>query len=233
MLLYTHAKIIENAKEEEKLKDNHRKDGEFTAPHPNHEKTMTSLFPSCQKLEGGDYPCSVMHVECNNSEINVSPHTNTIYTLKTSETRKKEEESKFKRPGSMNYRNHSDVIVSGVIATSNSDVILRNVEVNRPIARKRYAPRKQSLFHSKGSLKSSLRGCSRTFTKITLLLAIVISVFGGLFNIRLPERKSTIGTSSSLFPSESLCFRDSLFLSILRESSATIIGINEGLCSYI
>ena len=30
-----------------------------------------------------------------------------------------------------------------------------------------------------------------------------------------------------------LCFRDSSVLSILRESSATIIGINEGLCSCI
>ena len=124
-------------------------------------------------------------------------------------------------------------MVSDVIITkSNSDVILRNVEVNKPIARKRYA-QKQSLVHSKGIIKSSLRGCSRAFTKITLLLAIVISVFGGLFNIRLPERKSTIGTSSSLFSSESLCFRDSLFLSILRESSATIIGIDERLCSCI
>ena len=159
---------------------------------------MTSLVPACQKLEGGDYPYSVMR-ECNNSEINsfnhVSPHTNTIYTLKTSEARKEEEEVKFKCLGPTNY----DVMVSGVIiASPNSDVILRNVEVNRPLARKRYAPRKQSLMHSKGILKCSLRGCSRTITKITLLLAIVMGVFGGLFNIRLPERKSTIGTSSSL-----------------------------------
>ena len=46
---------LKTKKVEEKLKDKHRKDGEFTAPHPNHEKNMTSLFPSCQKLEGGDY----------------------------------------------------------------------------------------------------------------------------------------------------------------------------------
>ena len=171
--------------------------------------------------------------ECNNSEINsfnhVSPHTNTIYALKTSETRKKEEEVKFKCLGPTNY----DVMVSDVIITkTNSDVILRNVEVNKPIAGKRYV-QKHSFMSEKGFIKSSLRGCSRTFTKITLLLAIVIGVFRGLFNIRLPERKSTIGTSSSLFPSESISFRDSLFVSILRSSSATIIGINEGLCSCI
>ena len=30
------------------------------------------------------------------------------------------------------------------------------------------------------------------------MLAIIISILGGVFNITLPERKSTIGTSSSL-----------------------------------
>ena len=160
-----------------------------------------------------------------------------IRTLKPLKTRKEKEELKFKSQGATNCRNHSDVMVSGVIVASpNSDVILQNVEVNIPIARKRYAPRKQSLVHLKGSLKSLLRVCSQTFTFIALILAIVISVLGGLCNIRLPERKSTIGTSSSLStfePLVAISFRDSLFLSILREFSATIIGINEGLCSCI
>ena len=160
-----------------------------------------------------------------------------IRTLKPLKTRKEKEELKFKSQGATNCRNHSDVIVSGVsVASPNSDVIFRNVEVNRPIARKRYVPRKQSLIHSEGSFKSSLRVCSRTFTFIALLLAIVISVSGGLCNIRLPKRKSTIGTSSSLStfePLVAISFRDSLFLSILRESSANILSINEGLCSCI
>ena len=86
---------------------------------------------------------------------------------------------------------------------------------------------------SEGSFKSSLRVCSRTFTFIALLLAIIISVSEGLFNIRLPERKSTVGTSASLSLFESsvaISCHDSLFLSILRESSANIPGINDGLC---
>ena len=157
-----------------------------------------------------------------------------IRMLKPLKTRKEKEELKFKSSGRTICRNHSDVIVSGVIlASPNSDVILRNVEVNRPIARKRYVPKKQSLMHSEGSFKSSLRACSRTFTFIALLLAIVINVSGGLFNIRLSERKSTGGTSASLSLFESsvaISCRDSLFLSILRESSANILGINEGLC---
>ena len=85
-------KPLKTEKEEEILKDNYRKDGEFTAPHPNHEKTMTSLFPACQKLEGGDYPYSVMR-ECSNSEMNsfnhVSPHTNTIILLRPQKLERK------------------------------------------------------------------------------------------------------------------------------------------------
>ena len=143
-----------------------------------------------------------------------------IRTLKPFKSRMEKEELKFKHPGSKNCPYHSDVMVSGVIAEPNNDVTIRDiVDVNRPIARKRYAPRKQSLVHSKGILKSSLRVCSRTFTFIALILAIVISVVGGLFNIRLPERKSTIGTSSE--PLIASIFRASSVLSILREFAAT------------
>ena len=78
-----------------------------------------------------------------------------------------------------------------------SDVIIRDVEVNKPVARKRYA-QKHSFVSKKGFLKSSLRVCSRTFTKVALMLAIVISILGGVFTVKLPERISTIGTSSSL-----------------------------------
>ena len=152
-----------------------------------------------------------------------------IRMLKPLETRKEKEELKFKHLGSTNCRNHSDVMVSGVIAEPDNDVTIRDiVDVNRPVARKRYAPRKQSLVHSKGILKSSLRVCSRTFTFIALILAIVISVVGGLFNIRLPERKSTIGTSSE--PLVASRFIDSSVLSNLREFAATISRIKEGLC---
>ena len=78
-----------------------------------------------------------------------------IRTLKPLKSRMEKEESKFKSQGT----NHSDVMVSGVmVASPNSDVILRNVEVNKLIARKRYAPRKQSLVHSKGSLNSFVKG---------------------------------------------------------------------------
>ena len=117
-----------------------------------------------------------------------------------------------------------------------NDVTIRDTDVNKPIARKRYTSRKQSLVHSKGILKSSLSVCNRTFTQIALLLVIIICILGGLFNIKLPERKSTIGTSPSLSlfkPLATIRFRDYLALSSLREYTAAIIDINERLWSRI
>ena len=159
---------------------------------------MKSLLPSRQKSEGISQQYSVIrdNAERSNSEMNqlvhASQYANDKYTLKSSKARKEKEEVKFKRPGSMN----DDDIESDVIKLD-SDVTIRDIEANKPIARKRYA-QKHSFVSKKGFLKSSLRVCSRTFTKVALMLAIVISILGGVFNIKLPERKSTIGTSSSL-----------------------------------
>ena len=153
-----------------------------------------------------------------------------IHTLEPLKARKEKEEVKFKPLGSTNYDDiESDFIVTEV----DGDVTRR--DVNKPIARKRYA-QKHSFVSKKGFIKSSLRVCSRTFTKIAFILAIVISILGGLCNIKLPEQKSPIGTSPSLSPSGPrvfLSFLDSSVLSSLRESAATIIGISEGLCSCI
>ena len=122
-------------------------------------------------------------------------------------------------------------MVSGVIVAGNGDVTIRDPDVNRLIARKRYVPKKRSLMHSVGSFERSLRACSRTVTFIALLLVTVINVLAGLINIRLCERKSTVGTSASLPLFEysmGISCRDS-FLSILRKFSANILGIDEGL----
>ena len=159
---------------------------------------MTSLLPSRQKTEGISQQYFVIrdNAERSNSEINqlvhASPYANDKYTLKPSRARKEKGEVKFKRPGSTN----GDDIESDVIKLD-IDITIRKVEVNKPIARKRYA-QKHSFMSKKEFLKSSLRVCSRTFTKVAVMLSIVISILGGVFNIKLPERKSTIGTSSSL-----------------------------------
>ena len=58
--------------------------------------------------------------------------------------------------------------------------------------------------HTKGFLKSTLNVCSQTFTKVALMLAAVISILGGVLNVKLPGRISTIGTSSSCSRSSEL-----------------------------
>ena len=220
-------KPSKTSKEEEKLRDKHLKD--FLPK--SREKTMTSLLHSCQKSEGGSKQYSVMR-EYSKSKIkpvdHVSRHTNDIYSLKLSKTSTEKAEVKSRHLELTNY----DVMVDD--DTLNSDVINRGV--NKPIAGKSYAPRKHSLVPPEGFLKSSLRVCSQTFTKMALILAIAISIWGGLFNIKLPERKSKIGTSSSLSPCKTrvaLRCHGYSALSLLREPAAAIIGISEGLCSSI
>ena len=153
-----------------------------------------------------------------------------LRTIKPSEVRKEEEELKPRHIESTNY----DDIKCDVIVAVNGDVTIRDI-VERAIARKRFVPRKQSFMPSGESFKSSLRVCSRTFTFIALLLAIIISVSGGLCNIRLPERKNTVGTSANLPLCKffvNISCRDSLFRS-LQEFSTNILGFNKGLCLCI
>ena len=151
-----------------------------------------------------------------------------IRILKPLEIRKEKEELKIKSQESTNCQNHSDVIVSGVtIASPDSDVTIREREANRPVAGKRYA-RKHSFPSKLGFSKSSFRLCSQTFILITLILSMIISVVGGLFNVKLPERKSTVGTSSEPLSCYRFCSSSTLF--ILREFLANIISINGELC---
>ena len=225
--------VVRKVGKSERLKGKHLENFVFKAPSTHRERNMTSLLSSRSKSEGGNQQFSVMS-EYSNSEIkpvdHVSHKTNDIYTLKLSKAKKDKREAKFKCPGSTNC----DVMVSDVIVTEAiGDVTMR--DVNKPIARERYA-QKHSFVSKKGFIKSLLRVCSRTFTRGALMLAIVISILEGLFNIKLPERKNTIGTSSSLSPFEPrvvLRFHGYSALSILRESAAAIIGISEGLCSCI
>ena len=77
-------------------------------------------------------------------------------------------------------------------------------EVNKLVARKRYATKKHSLAHLKGFRKSLLSVHSQTFTKMALILAITITILGGMLNVTWPERKSAIGTSSRFSRSQRL-----------------------------
>ena len=140
-----------------------------------------------------------------------------LHTLKPLKTRKEEEELKFICPGSASCQNHSDVIV------------------NKPVARKQCAQKKHSLVSKKGFLKSTLNVCNQTFTKVALMLAVVISILGGVLNVKLPGRISTIGTAS-LVCQECEYGNNSnsahpLSFAILRESIAAVVNLSKELCS--
>ena len=126
------------------------------------------------------------------------------------------------------FQKQSDVIGNSVtIASRNSDVNVRAREENRLVAKKRYA-QKRSLMLSKRSFNSSLKLFSQTFVLITFILSLIISVGGGLVNVKLHERKSTDG--HSLEPRK---FQAPSVLYNLREFLAIIADINEELCFCI
>ena len=228
--------VVRKVKKSERSKCKLLQDGVIKCLHQNHGKNITSLSFSRQKPERISQQYSVIrdNAERSNAEMNQLVHaSHDAYdrcTLKSSKARKEKEEVKFKCSGWTN----DDVIESDGIEHDN-DVTIRDTDVNKPIARKHYA-QKHSFVAKKGFVKSLLRMCSQTFTKIAFIFAIVISIFGGLRDIKLLERKSPIGTSPSPFltePRVALCFRDALILSNLRESTVTITSISEGLCSCI
>ena len=181
------------------------------------------LRAKSQRRESQQYSVIRDNAERSNLELNqlvhVSQYANNIHTLKPLKTMKEEDDLKFKCPGSTNCQNHSDVIV------------------NKPVARKQYAQKKHSLVYTKGFLKNTLNVYNQTFTKVALMLAVVISILGGVLNVKLPGRISTIGTAS-LVCQECESGNNSnsahpLSLAILRESAAAIIDLSKGLCSRI
>ena len=223
--------VVRRVERGEQSKGKLQQNSLFKGLHKSQEKNITSLIFSRQKPEGISQQYSVIRddAERSNSEMNqlvhASRYVNDKYALKSSKARKGKE-LKFKHPGSTNCPYLSDDIECDVMNHDN-DVTIRDPDVNRLVARKHYTSRKQSLVHSKRIIKSSLSICNRTFTQMALLLVTIICILGGLFDIELPERKSTIGTSSEPL----IRFRASPVLSILRESAAVISRIKEGICS--
>ena len=123
----------------------------------------------------------------------------------------------------------------GMVTSSNSDVTLReavwNADINKLVARKHFVPRKQLFPYSVKSFKESFKACSKVVTFITIYLAIVTNVLGGLINIKRYERKSTVGNSASLPRSKNSKEDDCYYsLSGLRKLLVNILGFNKELC---
>ena len=216
-----------------KEEESHRKDGEITAPHPNHKKTMTSLSYSRQKSEGKDQQCSV-NTEHSKSETNqlvhVYQYTTNIYT----ESRKEQRGSKFKRPGATNCQNANDVMDDG---------INRGGDVNRLIAIERYATTKHSFSHIKEFLKTRLNICTQSLVQLAIILAVVINLIGSGLNMNLLKLVCIAGLAVMVCQE---CGNNSngtftlaisvlvyAILAVLREFTAAITNISEVLGSYI
>ena len=118
-----------------------------------------------------------------------------IRIVNPGEIRKEKEEMKFKNQEETNCQNHSDDIGSSVtIVSPSSDVTIRERGMDKPITKKRHA-RKRSLMLSEGNVKSSLRLSSQIFILIAFLLLLIISIGGGLANVKLHESKCFVGNS--------------------------------------
>ena len=222
-------KPLETKKEEE----NQRKDGEVTALHLIHEKTMTSLSLSRQKSEGQEQQCSVNteRIKSENSHlVHVYQYTTNIYT----ESRKEQREIRFKRPESANCQNSGDVI---------SDGTNRGGDVNRLVARECYATMKHSFSHTKEFLEATLNICKQFFFQLAIILAVVISLIGSGLNMNLLKLVCIAGlavvvckecgnNSNCTFPL-AISVLVYAILAVLRGFTAAITNISEVLGSYI
>ena len=204
---------------------------------PNRGKTMTSLSLSRQKSEGKEQQCSI-HTDRSKSETNqfipIYQYKTNIYTLKPSESGKEQRGSKFKRPGATNCQNSDDVI---------SDGINRGGDVNRLIARNRYATTKHSFSHTKEFLKAILNICKQSFIQLDIILAVVISLIGSGLNMNLLKLVCIAGlavvvcqeygnNSNGTFPL-AISVLVYAILAVLRESTAAITSISKVLGSCI
>ena len=186
--------VVRKVGRSERSKGKQQKDGIFKAPPLRREKHITSLLHSGRKAERESKRVSTIG-DYNNSGIKpikrISYKTNDLYTLKLAKGRKKEKEIRFKNPGSMNY----DVMISDVIVTGTDDVVTGG-DVNKLIARKRYTLTKHTKAQLKRFCDNSLSITSQIFTKMVLIIAITITILGGMLNIIRPERKNVLGISS-------------------------------------
>ena len=127
------------------------------------------------------------------------------------EIRKEKKELTFKSQESTNCQHR--IGDDDIITSSTSDVAtLRNVGINRLVARKRFMPRKQLLSYLVGTFGKLCKAYERLVSLIAVYLAIIISVLGELTEIIRYERKSTVGNSVEFFRSERWRNVSSLFL---------------------
>ena len=188
--------VVRKVGRSERLKGKQIKEMIVKDLHKNREKTMTSSCHSRQNSESDHPSYSVIldDRERENIEIgNVSPSENDRSTLTPLKAKEKVEKARFRYPESLNY----DVMADDAIL--NSDVINRDDNVKKPVARKRYARREQSLMPKIEFFKRISGMCNKTWINFALILVIITSVIKGGININSSERLRTAGLSSAIW----------------------------------
>ena len=142
---------------------------------------MTSLSLSRQKTEGKEQQDSA-YTDHRNSEtdriIPIYQYKTNMYSLKPSESGKEQKGSKFKRPGSANRQNVHDVMDDGINRGGGGDV-------NRFVARKRYASTKHSFSHVRECLNSTLTISKQFLVQLAIICTMVINLIGSGLNMNL------------------------------------------------
>ena len=99
-----------------------------------------------------------------------------MYSLKPSESRKEQREIKFKRPESANCENANDVM---------DDDINRGGDLNRLVARERYATTNHSFSHVRECLNSTLTISKQFLVQLAIICTMVINLIGSGLNMNL------------------------------------------------
>ena len=180
--------------ETKKEKENHRKGGEVTAPHLIYEKAMTSLSLSRQKSEGENQQDSGYTDRRKLGTDQIIPIyqcKTSMFSVKPSESRKEQKESQFKVPGVSRLHQNRDVMDDGI----NPDR-RRQKNVNRLVARKRYAASEHSSSHLKEDHNSSLTISKQFLVQLAFIFIMVINVIRSGLNMNLLKLIWVVGLAA-------------------------------------
>ena len=158
------------------------------------QKLMTSLPLSRQKAEGENRRGSVYTHRrklVTDQIIPIYQCKTSMYSVKPSESRKEQKESQFKCPGLSLLHQTRDVMDDGINHVSG-----RRKNVNRLVARKRYAASEHSSSHLKEDHNSSLTISKQFLVQLALIFIMVINVIKSGLNMNLLKLIWVIGLAA-------------------------------------
>ena len=165
-----------------------------TLPHSNGQKLMTSLPFSRQKAEGENRRGSVYSQRrklVTDQIIPIYQCKTSMYSVKPSESRKEQKESQFKSPGLSFLRQTRDVMDDGI-----NHVWRRRKNVNRLVARKRYAASEHSPSHLKEDHNSSMTISKQFLVQLAFIFIMVNNVIRSGLNMNLLKLIWVIGLTA-------------------------------------